>query len=80
MHVSCSNFKVHFEYVGRLVYPTQQINFNTSAAYCHSRHVFDFDLSIGIGIDGPSASIGISNSIAKDLRIAEFDSSISYVP
>lgn len=80
VHIICSNFKAHFEYVGNLIYPAQPTNFNTTATYCHTRPILDFDLSIGIDLDGVSASIGIDSTVATDIRTASFDSSITYNP
>ena len=75
-----SNYRVHYEYTGKVNYPNQQMNFNTTATYCHTTVGINVALSLGISTSGPSASIGITGTTFRESRTAEFSSSITYTP
>ena len=74
------DYCVHFEFIGEVSQPDQQMNFNTVGSYCHTRVVLSPTFTIGIATSGLSVSIGINTIVAKDIRTAELNSSISYIP
>jgi hypothetical protein len=75
-----SDYRVHYEYIGKVNYPDQQMNFSATATYCHFQTYLSIDPSIGIDAKGVTVTIGISNEERKEYRTVEFDTSISYIP
>ena len=72
------DFKAHYEYKGYVNYTELESYFNTSGTYDHATVAISFSPSVSIGIDGPSASIGLNIFGATDTRTV--DLLIHYVP
>lgn len=79
-YVRFTDYRVHYEYYGRVTYPEQQTNFNTTASYCHTTVGIVISPGISISTSGASAAIAISATTFQDVRTAEFGTSIMYVP
>lgn len=74
------NHRIHYEYVGTVLYPSQECYFNTTATYEHTEIDIIPSLSIGISTAGPEATIGLEGTWSKDSWTVDFDTSIHYVP
>ncbi len=53
-----SNFKVHYQYQGKVNYPELAGNFNTVASYDHTITYIKPSVSFAVGVGGVSGSIG----------------------
>ena len=75
-----TNLKAHYEYVGEISTPDQNVNFNTLGSYDHAT------LRIGIGLPKLTMGKNIPGSIGlrifgdSDIRCAEISPSIAYKP
>lgn len=78
--VTYSDYRVHYEYIGTVMYPSLQMNFNTTASYCHFQTYLSLEPSVGIGLTETPISIAISAEERKEIRTVEFDTSITYNP
>ena len=77
---SYSNFKIHYEFEGKIIYPDQTVNFNSVATYCHEIIGLSLSTGLSIGTSEVGVSIGLGFDYLYDVRRAEIPHSIQYKP
>lgn len=63
-----------------LTFPQEGMHFNTLASYYHSTFGVTFKPEFSIGIDGIAGAIGLEVGPLHDVRIAELDQPVRYLP
>ncbi|MDO4295865.1 MAG: hypothetical protein Q4D90_06875 [bacterium] len=76
--VMYTNYKAHYEYLGKINYPQLESNFNSVGSYDHATFAVGASPSLTIDTSGVSASIGLNVVGVTDTRSAEV--SVHYVP
>lgn len=76
------NIAAYYYFDAYVQEPDGSLNFNVTATYSHAYLSFGIspEVSIGIGKDGVSASIGLSFGITTENRSVETETPIHYVP
>lgn len=78
--ITCSNFKIHYEFEGKIIYPDQTVNFNSIATYCHKKLSTQINPELTIGTEGYGVAIGLGFGIDFDNRGVSIPDSIQYKP